>query len=340
MQVLNTAIPSATMKTCGTFSCGPIPGLICRIFMRIRGTNQDQVRMSRCTKPNAAWLHSESASCVIIIKSNNTIGVIPSVHEIEESVRKFGEDISTQGKSDRAISPNTMNEEDRRELIARQHRALYGNESSPYSESANYGDDSTPRASVSTSATNTAGGKGPSPYDTHAIGQGQIQNTGDIGGLSVNEHGPSGPSPRTQQGRSRADSTSSPASNPPSQNFSMFENAAQQSSRTSTSSPGGSPPRQAKTSNPGVAPIGTRPVQGQSQNAGLTKRSTTSSPSPLGYNFSNNEHQSLNAATNSNERSTSSASNKDSNMNSSNTWGTGSGVWGNKSLHTQASVWG
>ena len=252
-------------------------------------------------------------------------------------------DVSTQGKSDRAISPNTMNEEDRRELIARQHRALYGSESSPYGDSPNYGDENTPRASVSNSATSAAGGRGPSPrsYDSHSMGQGQAQiSVGDIGGLSVNEHGPTGPSPKTQQGRSRADSTSSPASNPPSQNFSLFENTAQQSSRTSTSSPGGSPPRQAKTSNPGVAPIGTRPTQGQAQNPGLTKRSTTSSPSPLGYNFSNSEHQNLSATSNNNERSTSAASDKDSAMNSGSAWGTGSGVWGNKSLQAQASVWG
>ena len=38
-------------------------------------------------------------------------------------------------KSDRSMSPNTgMSEEERRELIARQHRALYGNDSNLYSD--------------------------------------------------------------------------------------------------------------------------------------------------------------------------------------------------------------
>lgn len=256
-------------------------------------------------------------------------------------------DVSTQGKSDRAISPNTMNEEDRRELIARQHRALYGNESSAFVEGSNFGDDShTPRPSNPTSGNNSAGGRGPSPrsYDPYAMGQNQVQNAiADAGGLNANESAPTGPSPKPQQGRSRADSTSSPASNPPSQSFSLFESAAQQSSRTSTSSPGGSPPRQTKTSNPGVAPIGTRPAQSQASNPTLTKRSTTPSPSPLGYGFTNNENQNLTANSSGNERSTSAASNptggnKDSSMGGGSAWGTGSGVWGNKSL--QASVWG
>ena len=242
-----------------------------------------------------------------------------------------------------------MNEEDRRELIARQHRALYGNESGPYVESSKFGDDShTPRPSNPTSGGTNTGGRGPSPrsYDPYVMGQNTAQSViADAGGqLNTNESAPTGPSPKPQQGRSRADSTSSPASNPPSQNFSLFESAAQQSSRTSTSSPGGSPPRQMKTSNPGVAPIGTRPAQNQASNSGLTKRSTTPSPSPLGYSFSNNENPNFSVNSNGNERSTSSASNpsggngKDTSMGGSSAWGTGSGVWGNKSL--QASVWG
>ena len=252
-------------------------------------------------------------------------------------------DTSTQGKSDRAISPNTMTEEDRRELIARQQRALYGNESSPYYEGGNFGDEShTPRPSNQTSGNTSAGGRGPSPraYDAYQIGQSQAQATitEAVGQLSTNESTQKGPSPNPQQQRSRADSTASPASNPPSQNFSLFENAAQQSSRTSTSSPGGSPPRQGKTSAPGVAPIGTRPAQNPTSHPAATK---APSPSPLGYGFSPNDN--LNANTNANERSTSSNSNpnpssgnKDSGMGA---WGSGSGVWGNKSS-LQASVWG
>ena len=264
-------------------------------------------------------------------------------------------DISTQGKSDRAISPNTMNEEDRRELIARQHRALYGNENNQYLEGGSFGDEShTPRASNPTSGNTSAGGRGPSPrtYDPYSVNQNQAQATiAETGAqLNANEQGqqtgPTGPSPKPQQQqRSRADSTSSPASNPPSQTFSLFESAAQQSSRTSTSSPGGSPPRQAKTSAPGgVAPIGTRPAQTQAANPILnSKRSNTPSPSPLGFGFPQNNDSLNPISNNGNERSTSAASNPTSsgNKDTSMAWGTGSGVWGNnnnKSL--QASVWG
>ncbi|KAM0800469.1 hypothetical protein BDR22DRAFT_806040 [Usnea florida] len=271
--------------------------------------------------------------------------------------QQYNRNISTQGKSDRAISPNTMNEDDRRELIARQHRALYGNENSQYLESGSFGDDShTPRPSNPTLGNANAGGRGPSPrrYDPYTMGQNQAQAAIVEAGGQLNagdqsqQAAPTGPSPKPQQQQqqpSRADSTASPASNPPSQSFSLFESAAQQSSRTSASSPSGSPPRQAKTSAPsGVAPIGTRPAQSQATNAILNnKRSNTPSPSPLGFSFAQNNDILSPISSNGNERSTSAASNptssgsKDAGM----AWGTGSGVWGNnnnKSL--QASVWG
>ena len=266
-------------------------------------------------------------------------------------------DVSTKGSNpERAISPNTINEEDRRELIARQHRALYGNESSPYHDGSGFGDDGhTPRPSYPNSSTaSTTGGRGPSPrtYDPFSLGPNQQQpNTGEQGGqLRSNEQnqqsGAKGPSPIPQQQNQRAESTSSPASNPPGQNFPLFESTAQQSSRTSTSSPGGSPPRQqGKTSAPGVAPIGTRPNPSQSTNlAPNNKRSGTPSLSPL--NNSSTFDNSLNAPSSGNERSTSAASNptggsKDSNVSS---WGqANSGPWGSNSskpLGVQASVWG
>lgn len=277
-------------------------------------------------------------------------------HQEQQYNRNVVADISTQGKSDRAISPNTMNEEDRRELIARQHRALYGNENTQYLEGGSFGDEShTPRPSNPTSGNTSAGGRGPSPrtYDPYAMGQNQAQAALAEAGaqLSANDQSqqsaPTGPSPKPQQQqRSRTDSTSSPASNPPSQSFSLFESAAQQSSRTSTSSPGGSPPRQAKTSAPsGVAPIGTRPAQSQATNSILNnKRSNTPSPSPLGFGFGQNIDSLNPISNNGNERSTSAASNPTSsgNKDAGIAWGTGSGVWGNsnnnKSL--QASVWG
>ena len=260
-------------------------------------------------------------------------------------------DISTQGKTDRAISPNAMNEEDRRELIARQHRALYGNDGNTFYEGGNFGDEShTPRPSAQTATNPSAGGgRGPSPL-AYGAGQNQAQSTLNEGSAHFsagdqNSTGAAkGPSPNPQQQRSRANSTSSPASNP--QNFSLFENSTQQSSRTSTSSPGGSPPRQTKAATApigsGVGPIGTRPAQNQAVNPALNKRSTTPLPSPLSYGFAPNE--TLNVGSASNERSTSAASNsstgaKDSTMGSM-AWGNSSGVWGKNSLGVQASVWG
>lgn len=266
-----------------------------------------------------------------------------------------------------------MNEEDRRELIARQHRALYGNDGGSFYESGNFSEEShTPRPSTqapgaSTSATSA---RGPSPlaYTPFGLNQNQAQPTNNdpTGQFSAadptqqtqpnhsnqptqqtqqtQQNAPTGPSPKPPQQRSRANSTSSPASN--TQSFSLFENAAQQSSRTSTSSPGGSPPRQTKSATApigtGVAPIGTRPAQSQAINQALSKRSTTPLPSPLSYGFAPNE--SLTASSAGNERSNSAASNpsagaKDSNMGSM-AWASSSGVWGKNTLGVQASVWG
>ncbi len=251
-----------------------------------------------------------------------------------------------------------MNEEDRRELIARQHRALYGNDGTPYYEHNGFGDDGhTPRpvAQGSNAPTSAAtGARGPSPlaFDPFGMGQNQGQvGSGDNAGQYASKEqsqtqqaAGSGPSPNPQPQRSRTNSNASPSSN--NNSFSLFDTAAQQSSRTSTSSPGGSPPRQATKSSTapigsGVAPIGTRPsqaAQAQAANPALNKRSTTPLPSPLSYGFASNE------GNNTNERSTSAASNPSvANKDASVTlgWGSNSGVWGNKnSLGVQASVWG
>ena len=249
--------------------------------------------------------------------------------------------MAIQGKpADRAISPNTMNEEDRRELIARQHRALYGNDGSSYYEQGNLGDHTqTPRPGLqSSSASSIAGGRGPSPRTYDKFGQVQAQSTSGSEQIMNQQVVPTGPSPKPQQQRSRANSTSSPVSTNP--NFTLFETTAQQSSRTSTSSPGGSPQRQAKTVaapiGSGVAPIGTRPIQNQSMNPAFAKRSTPPIPSPLSYGFAPNE--------NSNERSTSAASNSSAGAKDSGVgigWGSSSGgVWGKTPLGVQASVWG
>jgi hypothetical protein len=245
---------------------------------------------------------------------------------------------STAPKSDRSMSPNTaMSEDERRELIARQHRALYGNDSSLYPEQTSRPGSQDARVAP------TMGVRGNSPlaYDPFGL-QGQ-NNSGEPavqmpsrGGEHHKDGQASGPN-----------STSSPSSNPTT-NFSYLENA-QQSSRTSNSSPGGSPPRQGgekgQSGSANPAPIGTRPAAGNQQSGAqgqnnLQKRSTTPLPSPLSYGFSANDQQN-------NERSTSASSNPSSSVADKGVpsglgWGSNSGVWGSSknSLGVQASVWG
>ncbi|KAH7076166.1 hypothetical protein FB567DRAFT_452141 [Paraphoma chrysanthemicola] len=188
-------------------------------------------------------------------------------------------------KSDRSMSPNTntMNEDERRELIARQHRALYGENSQLYNNN--------PTSSQDVRVQSSGAGRGASPLAFDPFGM-QAQNAGE----SAVQMPPRDKDAPTSQ-EARANSNSSPSSN---QNpaFSLFE--AQQSSRTSNSSPGGSPPVPGtnKSNGSGVAPIGTRPSQGLQQPAGapLGKRTTSPLPSPLGYN-SYNANEGNNTAT-------------------------------------------
>jgi hypothetical protein len=216
-----------------------------------------------------------------------------------------------------------MNEEERRELIARQRSALYGE--GPYPENGGFTDESgTPRP----------GTQGSNPTATRHSPLGFAGQNGPA------ENGTEQSQSQPQQQRSRANSTSSPSSNQA--NFSLFENA-QQSSRTSTSSPGGSPPRQGKAATgSSVAPIGTRPTQ--AANPALNKRSTTPLPSPLSYGFAATEENGINTNNNNanGDRTTSTASNpstaaQDVGLGG---WGSKSGVWGKNSLGVQASVWG
>ena len=269
---------------------------------------------------------------------------------IEANVRiinKLGVATDMSGaKSERSLSPNTMNEDERRELIARQHRALYGNDSNLYS-----GDNSTPRqgpqdARVPTSA---GGARGNSPLAFDPFGTQKPSSTTESSvQMPARDQAQKQDSTLAKQ-TSRRNSNSSPSSQPTS--FGLFD-PAQQSSRTSTSSPGGSPPLQqgpgnnksvTGTTGSGPAPIGTRPTaQTQAQNV-ANKRSTTPLPSPLSYGLSANEPTSASV----NERSTSAASNPTgSNVPEKSVglggWGSNSGVWGTagKNLGVQASVWG
>jgi len=268
-------------------------------------------------------------------------------HQEQQYNRKGVVSEMSSNKSDRSMSPASMSEEGRRELIARQHRALYGNESASFFPNNGMGSDvSRPDTQGSSGPTSAGGARGPSPRSAMDHFNAAENN---------NQAVPAGSSADGTQQRSRADSTSSPNSatqtsaNPTSNpaGFSLFDNGAQQSSHTSASSPGESPSRPAQKSatapiGSNVAPIGTRPSQptgSQAPNPTLNKRSTTPLPSPLSFGFAPNEP----ANTNSNERSTSAASNPSAPAKESSVglgWGNGSGVWGNRPLGVQAPVWG
>jgi hypothetical protein len=225
------------------------------------------------------------------------------------------------------MSPNTMSEEDRRELIARQHRALYGDNSSLYNA------DGTAARPSSQDARVPAGARGASPmaFDPFSA-QAQAAASGE-GAVQMPP-------------RDRASSTASPANNATAQqSFALLND--QQSRRTSGSSPTGSPPlsQGPKGALAGVAPIGTRPVQAPGSAGGLNKRSTTPlTPSSLAYGFSSAESQNQNASAQQmkDERSASTASIADKNVGPlGGNWGNNSGVWGKNALGSaQASVWG
>ncbi|KAH8594101.1 hypothetical protein B0O99DRAFT_688128 [Bisporella sp. PMI_857] len=254
-------------------------------------------------------------------------------HQEQQYNRSVVADASPFGNkpSDRTISPSSgMGEDERRELIARQRSALYG-EGAAYTDGF-VDENGTPRPGTQGSSSQSAAGiRGHSPlafdhYNAQANQEQQVQEP---------QSATQGPG----QQRSRANSNSSPSSNPTS-SFGLFESAAQQSSRTSASSPRGSPPPVGKVSSigSGVAPIGTRPAA-QGINPVLTKqRSTTPLPSPLSYGYAANDESSEQKET----RTPSAASNPNSQENSvRGGWTNKGGVWGTKPLGVQqASVWG
>lgn len=199
-------------------------------------------------------------------------------------------------KPDRTISPGSLSEDERRKLIAQQRSALYGE--GPFSEGGGYVDEvGAPRSGLPGPQGATLRGHSPLAYD---YGRGVPPVHPDLGSQpSAAEQGAQAAGGPNEP--SRANSNSSPQSNPPGTKAGgMFDapGAAQQSSRTSASSPGGSPPRgqggvgigAPGTKPSGVAPIGTRPsVSGPSgaANPALNKgRSTTPLPSPLSQGYS------------------------------------------------------
>lgn len=229
-------------------------------------------------------------------------------------------------KSDRSMSPNAMSEEDRRELIARQHRALYGDNSSLYGQE---GAASRPQ---SQDARVVAGpGRGPSPlaFDPYGV---------------QTQAGAEGGAPVQMPPRDRAESTTSPAANAPQQpSFAPLLNESQQASRTSNSSPGASPPlgQGPQKNASGVAPIGTRPTQPAGSAGALNKRSTTPlTPSSLSYGYTSADSQGAK-----DERSISTSSTQapaEKGISGLGNWGGSNAAWGSSknTLAVQPSVWG
>ncbi|KAJ4330581.1 hypothetical protein N0V95_010029 [Ascochyta clinopodiicola] len=234
-------------------------------------------------------------------------------------------DVSGSGsKSDRSMSPNAMNEDDRRELIARQHRALYGE------TSALYNNNPTSSQDVRVQSAGSARGASPLAFDPFGM---QAQNAPGEASVQIPARGDKDAAVGAQEARANSNSSPSSHQNPA---FGLFD--AQQASRTSNSSPAGSPPVPGpKANGSGVAPIGTRPAPNQHQPAGaaLGKRATTPLPSPLGYNAYNASEQ-HNVAT-----TTSSSLNPSSTITDKGAAIWNNGPWGNTSNQgVQASVWG
>ncbi|KKZ64338.1 hypothetical protein EMCG_09680 [[Emmonsia] crescens] len=270
----------------------------------------------------------------------------------QQQIHRLSSEMSGN-KSDRSMSPAAMNEESRREWIARQRRALYGNASPDFYPNGGIGEEhhsSRQENQASGTPTTTAMGvRGPSPRGVDPFGLGQTQGQGSSDSVSQSTSGANTrPSPVVPQSRSPANSNVSPSSGRTS--YSIFDtnpgNQHQQQPHTSTSSPGSGNAESASSRQLGskqnvtsVRPIGSRPAQqqttgNQAGNPALNKRSTTPLPSPLGYGFAPNEATNNsntgghgNGNGNGNQRSsTSSASSNPSTSTTAPTSGSGSGV--------------
>lgn len=246
--------------------------------------------------------------------------VIPSCLASANMWLRAGNSLELPGKAERALSPGNMSEDDRRDLIARQRSALYG-------EGAFVDEHGTSRPGGPGYSSGPSSHRGPSPlaYD-YSRGTASVADS-------------------ESHGHNRANSNASPQSNPPT-NLGVFDNGnGPQATRTSNSSPnGGSPPHHSapsgKPNQAGstVAPIGTRPSGvSQNSNSAMGKRSTTPLPSPLSQGYSTGD-----ANAKEDSKAPASANPASATAEGYNGWGGNrAGVWGNKSnLGVQASVWG
>lgn len=214
------------------------------------------------------------------------------------------------------MSPNTMSEEERRELIARQHRALYGEQSALYSQN-----NPTSSQDARVNSTGSARGASPLAFDPFPM---QGTNQANEGSVQMPPRDSKDSTGGAQEGR--MNSNSSPSN--PNPAFNIFD-SSQQAGRSSSASPGGSPPHQGpKANGSSVAPIGTRPVgnQGQQPGAPLSKRATTPLPSPLSYSYNASDQNNGN----NNTATTSGSLNPSTTVSDKGSiWGNKNGVWSN-----------
>lgn len=217
-----------------------------------------------------------------------------------------------------------MSEEERRQLIAQQRSALY--REGPFADAPGYVDETgAVRPGLPTPHGGPSALRGHSPL-AYEYGRAPPAH-GEASG-----HQPEGVQGSQSAGpneRSRANSNTSPQSNPTG-GKGVFE---AQSSRTSASSPGESPPRH------GVAPIGTRPSGPSAMNNPAHQKQTTL-PSPLNQGYSARGNEDGNNQGSGPSQAPSSAI-ENTNMGLGG-WGSRpNNSWGNKSgLGAQASVWG
>ena len=217
-----------------------------------------------------------------------------------------------------------MSEEGRRELLARQHRALYGNDAGNFLPQGGFGEEgSSGRDSGANNPISGGGMRGSSPRAADPFGMPPVSGQQASGDKAH----PASSMPN--QDAARADTaTSSATGNAPAQ-FGNLDTSVQQANHTTTSPAGGESPNRGvnkSTTAPigsGMGPIGTRLSQQQAPpSQSINKRSTTPLTSPMNnFGFGSSEQA------NNNERSDSSNSNPPAAQkeasSSMGAWGTG-----------------
>ncbi|KAK9459028.1 uncharacterized protein V1516DRAFT_687492 [Lipomyces oligophaga] len=200
---------------------------------------------------------------------------------------------------DRVMSPSALSEDDRRDLMSRQHRSLYGADAASIADEQSF----LRSASASVDSRGVSPALSFDPFQQRQLQQQQQfmsqqntqqqlqqqnaaaphqsfqQSAGSAIGRPTTTTSPNGHS------RSNSNGTSSPSSR--SANFSFFDSTTTQQSVTSASSPDQSPPPRAALSRVNtsstVAPIGTRPSLGGGLPTGpIGSRPAIGSPFGLG----------------------------------------------------------